>query len=65
MPILGIGSCLYLMLGLPTLAWIRLGVWMVVGLLLYFSYGYRHSRLRSGQRPSTFNPASGLPPSQT
>jgi len=46
-PLLGIGSCLYLMLGLPTIAWIRLAVWMVVGLILYFTYGYKHSRLRA------------------
>ena len=49
-PLLGIGSCLYLMLGLPTLAWIRLVIWMAVGLLIYLLYGYRHSRLRRVKR---------------
>ncbi|MBN2359306.1 MAG: amino acid permease, partial [Deltaproteobacteria bacterium] len=44
-PILGIGSCLYLMAGLPLVTWIRFGVWLVVGALIYFSYGRRHSRL--------------------
>jgi APA family basic amino acid/polyamine antiporter len=44
--VLGALACLYTMAGLPTHAWERFGVWLVVGLLLYFAYGYRHSRLR-------------------
>jgi basic amino acid/polyamine antiporter, APA family len=44
-PLLGIVACLYLMLGLPTTAWIRFGVWLVVGMALFAIYGYRHSRL--------------------
>ncbi len=44
-PILGIISCLWLMLGLPVSAWIRFGVWLVVGLSIYAAYGYSHSRL--------------------
>jgi APA family basic amino acid/polyamine antiporter len=39
-------ACVYTMSGLPTHAWERFGVWLAVGLLLYFAYGYRHSRLR-------------------
>ena len=46
-PLLGIASCLYLMLGLPWVTWLRFGVWLLVGLLLYLLYGYRKSRLRS------------------
>jgi APA family basic amino acid/polyamine antiporter len=42
---LGAVACLFVMLGLPQAAWIRFGVWMVVGAALYFAYGYRHSRL--------------------
>jgi APA family basic amino acid/polyamine antiporter len=34
------------MLGLPRTAWIRFGVWMVIGIAFYFAYGFRHSRLR-------------------
>ena len=45
-PLLGILSCLGLMLTLPLDTWIRLVVWLVVGLALYFSYGRRHSTLR-------------------
>jgi APA family basic amino acid/polyamine antiporter len=35
------------MVGLPTHAWERFGVWLVIGLILYFVYGYRHSRLKA------------------
>jgi len=44
-PILGVTSCLYLMLGLPWITWIRFGLWLVVGMVVYFSYGFRRSRL--------------------
>ena len=43
---LGALSCLYVMLGLPFAAWERFGIWMVVGLIGYFVYGYKHSLLR-------------------
>jgi APA family basic amino acid/polyamine antiporter len=45
-PILGILSCLYLMVGLPRDTWVRLLGWMGLGLVLYFFYGIRKSRLR-------------------
>ena len=44
-PILGILSCFYLMMGLPQITWIRFGVWLAVGMIFYFAYGSRHSRL--------------------
>jgi APA family basic amino acid/polyamine antiporter len=44
--IVGAGLCLFVMKGLPALAWERFGWWLVIGLVLYFAYGYRHSRLR-------------------
>ena len=44
-PILGILSCLGLMAGLPGDTWIRLIVWLVLGLLIYFFYSRSHSRL--------------------
>lgn len=46
-PILGIAMCVFLMARLPGLTWIRFGVWLLVGLVLYFTYGRRQSRLRS------------------
>ena len=46
-PLLGIGMCVYLMLGIPTITWIRFGVWLLVGLVLYFTYGFWKSRLRT------------------
>jgi APA family basic amino acid/polyamine antiporter len=47
---LGAAGCLYVMRGLPTAAWIRFGVWLVIGGALYFSYGVRHSRLQGRDR---------------
>jgi APA family basic amino acid/polyamine antiporter len=47
-PLFAIGSCIYLMIQLPLVTWIRFGVWLVIGAVLYFTYGYRHSRLRAG-----------------
>jgi len=46
-PILGILSCFYLMMGLPVVTWFRFGLWLLLGLLFYFMYGYKHSKLRS------------------
>jgi len=45
-PLLAILSCGYLMFELPRDTWIRFGVWLALGLLLYFAYGIRKSRLR-------------------
>ena len=44
-PILGIFCCLVLMFSLPAENWVRLFVWLAIGLVIYFSYGRRHSRL--------------------
>jgi APA family basic amino acid/polyamine antiporter len=44
-PIISIVACLYLMLQLPRLTWIRFGIWLALGLLIYLFYGVRHSRL--------------------
>jgi APA family basic amino acid/polyamine antiporter len=45
-PILGIIMCIYLMAGLPMVTWVRFGIWLAAGLVLYFSYGFWKSRLR-------------------
>ena len=44
-PILAILICGYLMVSLPPDTWLRLGVWMALGLLIYFAYGKSHSKL--------------------
>ncbi|MGY1727461.1 amino acid permease [Geodermatophilus sp. SYSU D01062] len=50
-PILSALACFYLMLNLPADTWLRFAIWMVLGFVLYFAYGRRHSRLaREGDR---------------
>jgi len=44
-PILGIISCGALMAGLPWDTWLRLIIWMAIGLVIYFTYGKAHSRI--------------------
>jgi len=44
-PILGAVLCFYLMLNLSIHTWISFVSWMILGLIIYFSYSYRHSRL--------------------
>ena len=51
-PILGIVTCIILMFSLPAENWIRLGVWLAIGFVIYFGYGRRHSvmaRLARGE----------------
>ena len=43
-PLGAIGSCLWLMIELPRVTWIRFIVWLAVGLVIYFLYGHRKSR---------------------
>jgi len=45
-PIFSALASLYLMYGLPLDTWIRLIVWMAIGLAIYFAYSIRHSKLR-------------------
>ena len=46
-PILSALVSLGLMAALPLDTWIRLVIWMAIGLVIYFGYGYRHSKLRT------------------
>jgi APA family basic amino acid/polyamine antiporter len=45
-PVLGVLSCGYLMMGLPWITWLRFALWLLVGLVIYFFYGYERSGLR-------------------
>ena len=47
-PVLAVLACVWLMLNLSVETWLRFVVWMVVGVVVYFAYGRRHSVL--GQR---------------
>jgi len=47
-PILGIATCLFMMVFLPMDTWIRLLVWMLLGLDIYLVYGAKHSHLGNG-----------------
>jgi basic amino acid/polyamine antiporter, APA family len=49
-PILSALVSFALMLGLPFDTWLRLVIWMAIGLVLYFAYGYKHSELRKRQQ---------------
>jgi APA family basic amino acid/polyamine antiporter len=46
-PMISVVACFYLMYKLPGVTWIRFGIWLLVGLVLYFLYGAKHSRLRN------------------
>jgi Amino acid transporters len=56
-PILGIATCLFMMVFLPLDTWIRLIVWMIIGLDIYCAYSVRHSLL-SSQSSSTIPQAN-------
>ncbi len=44
-PLLGIAICGYMMYGLPLDTWLRLLIWLAIGLSIYFLYGRKHSAL--------------------
>jgi amino acid transporter len=46
-PVLGMLCCMYLMIEIPVKSWIVFFIWMALGLVIYFLYGFRHSRLKS------------------
>lgn len=48
-PILGIACCFGQMLFLPLTTWIQFFVWMLIGLLIYFKHGFKHSKLRKSE----------------
>ncbi|ESS71729.1 amino acid transporter [Methyloglobulus morosus KoM1] len=48
-PVLGMLSCSGLMVFLPALTWLRFIVWMIIGLIVYFTYSIHHSELSENQ----------------
>jgi APA family basic amino acid/polyamine antiporter len=59
-PILGIATCLLLMFSLPAENWLRLAVWLLIGLAIYFGYGRHRSvmaRYLERQSSATIAPA--------
>ncbi|WP_214228533.1 amino acid permease [Pedobacter sp. B4-66] len=51
-PVLGLMSCLYMMCELGISNWIGFGIWLIVGLFVYFLYGFKHSKLRLAESNS-------------
>jgi len=58
-PVLGILCCLLLMFSLPVANWVRLLVWLLIGLVIYFSYGIRHSNIAKFNRAKNGEVALG------
>jgi basic amino acid/polyamine antiporter, APA family len=52
----GAALCIFVMRGLPHLAWVRFGWWLLAGLILYWFYGFGHSTLRRGTPPVPVEP---------
>ncbi|MBL8019207.1 MAG: amino acid permease [Leptospirales bacterium] len=48
LPVLSILSCLMLMISLPLETWVRFFIWLAIGLLIYYGYGRRKSKLAAG-----------------
>ncbi|MEU9562034.1 amino acid permease [Streptomyces sp. NPDC048161] len=44
-PVLSVAASLWLMLNLPAETWLRFGIWMAIGVIIYFAYGRGHSRI--------------------
>src|SRR2546422_824416 len=45
--LLSAAGCIFIMYGLPGTAWLRFGWWLAIGLALYFTYGFSHSKLHT------------------
>ncbi|MEU9140493.1 amino acid permease [Streptomyces sp. NPDC048404] len=49
LPAIGFLLCVWMMASLSAVTWVVFGVWMAVGLVFYFSYGYRRSRMATAE----------------
>ena len=52
-PLIGTALCIYLMTQLEVVTWLRFGVWLLLGVVIYFIYGRTHSRLQRGEGADT------------
>ena len=50
LPIVSVAASVWLMLNLPAETWLRFGVWMVIGVVIYLAYGRRNSGLAKAER---------------
>ena len=57
-PLIGSGLCIFLMTYLDGITWVRFGVWLVIGMVIYGFYGYRHSALRDESDEGAEQPAT-------
>lgn len=48
-PLLGTIACITLMVSLPSITWMQMIVWMIIGCIVYNSYGKKHSKIRNPQ----------------
>ena len=55
LPVIGVLTNLYLMTELGASNWKIFGIWLVLGLIIYFSYGFRHSKLRRAKNVVTID----------
>jgi len=56
-PIMGILISLLMMIGLPGDTWLRLVIWLIIGMVVYFGYGRYHSRVQAlGSGPKNPEP---------
>jgi len=61
-PILGIATCLFMMVFLPGDTWLRLIIWLAIGLVIYFGYSRYHSKLQRGRMEVPTDPKDMLNP---
>jgi APA family basic amino acid/polyamine antiporter len=59
-PIIGVLLCVYLVAQLPGTTWIRFVVWLVIGMVIYFLYSRKHSRLQTDREKAGPNPVANI-----
>ncbi len=57
-PIMGAAVSLLMMIGLPLDTWLRLVIWLVIGMCVYFFYGRHHSKVQRGAAMEAVEPSA-------